>query len=347
MGIQFSVFEQTKNALAVYRGGGRAMGGDLNAAEVVAAASVGGLVAASVMYPVQHLLPVQHWALTAPTSPAGIAAAASAAAASAAAAAATAARRGTPPNAARFLGGISAAMCIPKPTLFACLARFMPATVVTAVTYEYAARFVRDRDANHVEQATPSSLLYPSAVSSSSSTVAPAAVAPSSSSSFSDLIASRASYLLHDVDAEIHPHLQPPAHLPSAAAAAGPHPDASASSASVSIASHGHHSHSHALIRAPAQPTLGLDRPHVQPLDHATPLMHTSGLDVRQQHADAAMAATAEGAAPQAAAAAAGHSHPLLGLSRSTSHPVLSSARRTTLAAGQAACKPSAALEPW
>lgn len=79
---------------------------ELNAAEVLVAASLGGVVAASAVYPIQRaVIPVSQWALSAPVA--------------------------TP-------GAI--------PSFTACVSRFLPACIATAVTYEFVARALREKN---------------------------------------------------------------------------------------------------------------------------------------------------------------------------------------------------------
>ena len=287
MGIQFSVFEQTKNAFALYRH--RRAGEDLNAAEVLMGATLGGIVAASVMYPIQHLIPVQQWAMTAPTPP--IVPASS-----------------VPPagfgpigggGGGAAGGGPGVAGALAKPTLLACLGRFLPACVATAVTYEYAYRFFRDRNRQNTPLPSPTHAALDSAASSSSSSSSsPPATALSSPVSGSASaggwlhgIASRTSSLLRvmglDVGVEEARELIPVRHNSNAASVAAAGAAVMTDSAAIAAASSmqlpprvptgswparssSHstsHSHPHSSSSSPYVPL-------VRTLGHAVPITH-------------------------------------------------------------------------
>jgi len=337
MGIQFSIFEQTKNAFALYRH--RRVGEELNAAEVLVAASLGGVVAASIMYPIQHFIPLQHWALTAPPPmPPPVA---------------------HVPGAPLPPGGIGTALPRP-PTLLACLGRFLPACVATAVTYEYAFRFIRNRTQGQIQgqqqqqpqerhaladaagvaaaaaAASSASAVHHGASSppsSASAVAAPASAAASSSSSWwstpralIDSIAARTSSLLHSVgvdltDEEVEAVIPMHAGPPNAAGA-----DAVAAAAHASL-------HPHRRPPLPTGAAAASSTAHVHTLGHALPVMHhmPAGLLPPPRPRPAQP--------PSRGAPAAGS-----GMSRSSSHPVLSTLR--SLGANEPAQPPSL-LDPW
>jgi hypothetical protein len=346
MGIQFSVFEQTKNAFALYRH--RRVGEELSAAEVLVAASLGGIVAASVMYPLQHLFPLQHWTITAPIPP-------------------SAAVPGVP--------GPSGIGAMPRvPTLMACLGRFLPACVATAVTYEYAYRFIRTRTREALPSGTASSSSrLPSAAASASAAAAAVSVVsahgrpssppsdppspqsadghaqPSSNSSTStltalwsssrqliDSIASRTSSLLHSVGVH-RSHEEIVNVIPLRVAGT-----ASAVSAVPSLVD-GHSATSSTPMRLPPpHPHLhGAVPTHTHAFGTALPVIHSipAGLIPASSHR-LAQHSSANTSNNTSGSTLVLPSNRAFGLLRSTSHPALS-----TLRFG--ASKPPPALDPW